>query len=57
MVDYILFTKEQELNKEALLFEAIIDGMVYDSYFKEDEEKADCFITSRVEEIVKLFGK
>ena len=57
LVDYILFTKEQELNKEALLFEAIIDGMVYDSYFEEDMKKADCFITSRVEEIVKPFGK
>jgi hypothetical protein len=31
--------------------------MVYDSYFEEDMKKADCFITSRVEEIVKPFGK
>lgn len=57
LVDYILFAKEQNMKNESSLFEAIVDGMVYDLYFEEDMKKADCFITSRVEEIVKPFGK
>jgi len=57
LVDYILFAKEQDMKNEASLFESIIDGMVYDLYFEDDMKKANCFITSRVEEIVKPFGK
>jgi hypothetical protein len=57
LVDYIIFSKEQNMKNEASLFESIIDGMVYDLYFEEDMKKADCYITSRVEEIVKTFGK
>ena len=57
LADYILFAKEQDMKNEASLFESIIDGMVYDLYFEDDMKKVDCFITSRVEEIVKPFGK
>ena len=57
LVNYTFFSKEQDIKNEALLFESIIENMVYDLYFEEDMKKADCFITSRVEEIVKPFGK
>jgi len=51
IVDYILFAKEQNMNNEASLFESIIDGMVYDLYFKDDMKKADCFISDAVRNI------
>ena len=57
LVNYILFAKEQDMNHIASLFESIIDGMVYDLYFEDDMKKADCFITTRVEEIVKPWSK
>lgn len=34
LVDYILFLKEKEEDKQSFYFEQIIDGMVYELYFK-----------------------
>ena len=56
LVDHILFTKEQKLEKEASLFEAVIDNMVYDLYFEEKMKEAQCYITDAVAEIVQPFS-
>ena len=55
LVDYILFSKEQNMKNEASLFESIIDNMVYDLYFEEDMKKADCYIRDEVTKLVKDF--
>ena len=55
LVDYIMFAKEQDMNIEALQFESIIDGMVYDLYFPDDMKKADCFISDEVKKLIKKF--
>jgi adenine-specific DNA-methyltransferase len=51
IVDYILFTKEQNMNNEYSQFEAVIDNMVYDLYFEEDMKKSNCFISDAVRNI------
>ena len=56
LVDYILFAKEKKLDKEALLFEAVIDNMVYDLYFEEKMKEAQCYITNAVTEIIEPFN-
>ena len=42
LVNYILFAKEHNLEIESKTFESVIDGMVYNLYFEEEMEKADC---------------
>ena len=56
LVDYILFSKEKNLEKEALLFETVIDNMVYDLYFEEKMKEAQCYITDVVTKIVQPFN-
>lgn len=55
LVDCVQFAKEKDMNREAELFESVIDGLVYDIYFKEEMKKANCHITARIAEIVKPF--
>ena len=56
LVDYILFSKEKKLGKEATLFEAVIDNMVYDLYFEEKMKEAQCYIADAVTEIIQPFN-
>jgi hypothetical protein len=55
LVDYILFAKENGLEKESLFFENIIDAMVYDLYFTEEMKKGNAFISDEVAKIAKEF--
>jgi len=55
LVDYILFAKKETMNLEVLLFESVINGMVYDLYFEKEMKKADCFISDEVTKIIKEF--
>ncbi|MBC2703727.1 N-6 DNA methylase [Desulfobacula sp.] len=57
LVDCILFAKENNMKTEADTFESVIDGMVYDLYFEEDMKKANCYITDRVNDVLKPFKK
>ena len=52
LVDGIIFAKENNLETEANLFEAIINGMVYGLYFEDEMKEAGCYIIDRVSEII-----
>ena len=53
LVDLILFAKEKGLEKEAEKFESVIDGLVYDLYFKEEMKQANCYLTDRINEVIQ----
>lgn len=55
LVDCIQFAKENNMDKEASTIESVIDGMVYDLYFKEEMKDADCYISDRISEVIKPF--
>ena len=56
LVDYIMSAKEKDLTFEALYFESVINGMVYDLYFKEEMKKGDSFISDEVAKVIKEFN-
>jgi adenine-specific DNA-methyltransferase len=55
MVDFILYSKENNLESESDIFESIIDNLVYDLYFPKEMKEGNCYITDRIKETVKPF--
>lgn len=56
LVDYILYAKEKGLEKEAKLFEQVIDNLIYDYYFEEEMKQAECYITDKVTSLIEPFN-
>ncbi|EJF07567.1 Eco57I restriction endonuclease [Thiovulum sp. ES] len=48
LVDYILFSKSNNLKKEANLIEAVIDIVVFGLYFEKEMKDANCYILDRL---------
>ncbi len=60
LVDYIIFLKSSSLTEgwqtksDGVLFEQIIDGMVYELYFEEEIKKAGCEIIKHLQNLPEI---
>ena len=54
MVDYVLFLKEKEKEKESYLLENIIDAVVYELYFPVEVKEAGCEILKHISNLPEL---
>ncbi len=48
LVDFILFAKEHNFEKEAQLIESVIDIVVFGLYFEDKMKEANCYILPRL---------
>lgn len=57
LVDYILFTKSNEMENESKFFESLIDLMVYGIYFEDSMKAHECYINNSVRELTVPFDE
>ena len=53
LVDWILFAKENKMEKELSTIESALDAMVADLYFEEELKRAGCYILDKLSTILK----
>jgi len=57
LVDFILFAKEHNFEKEAQLIESVIDIVVFGLYFEDKMKETNCYILPRLSETIRPLEK